>query len=96
MTPEQPPLPAKKIVDRHTPTGIAIYGWTEKQMREYANAAVLQERERCLAIFDLTMNDLNQTAKIENVFPPAKELIAWLSKRAKRSANAIRNQGETK
>ena len=45
-----PPLPAKQVVDRHIPTGIAIYGWTEKQMREYANAAVLKERENNIAL----------------------------------------------
>lgn len=35
---ELPDLPEKSAVDRHLPTGIVLYGYTEKAMREYGMA----------------------------------------------------------
>lgn len=39
MTP-LPPLPAKVQIDKHTPTGYIIYGYTVDQMRAYALDAI--------------------------------------------------------
>ena len=48
------PLPAKVPVDRHLPTGVVTYGWTEHQVRAYAIAEVAkaraEERERCAKV----------------------------------------------
>jgi hypothetical protein len=37
---ELPPLPDKVVVDKHLPTGICLYGYTPKQMQDYARAAL--------------------------------------------------------
>ena len=33
-----------------------VYGYTAKEMQEYARAAVLEERERCTTIFNTEIN----------------------------------------
>jgi hypothetical protein len=47
------PLPPKRVLDRHLPTGIALYGYGADDMRDYAAAAVAAERERCATIVDV-------------------------------------------
>jgi len=37
---ELPPLPDKVVVDKHLPTGVCIYGYTTKQMQDYARATL--------------------------------------------------------
>lgn len=37
---EYGPLPDRVVIDRHTPTGISIYGYTAQMMRDYAKAEV--------------------------------------------------------
>ena len=35
-----PPLPPRVPVDKHSPTGVAIYGYTHVMVRDYARACV--------------------------------------------------------
>lgn len=37
---ELPPLPPRVPVDKHSPTGVAIYGYTHVMVRDYARACV--------------------------------------------------------
>ena len=40
------PLPARVVVDRHTPTGVVTYGYTDAMVIAYAAEQVAKERER--------------------------------------------------
>jgi hypothetical protein len=42
-----PPLPPQRVLDRHLPTGVALYGYNADDLRAYAAASVAAERERC-------------------------------------------------
>lgn len=46
------PLPAKTVLDRHLPTGIALYGYTADQMRAYGSQERAVELERCAKIVE--------------------------------------------
>ena len=41
------PLPARVVVDRHIPTGVVTYGYTDEMVTAYAAEQVAAERERC-------------------------------------------------
>ena len=65
-----------------------IYGYTAKEMQEYAYAAVIQERERCAAICDAETN------------PTGYEQVSTYNSgcfnTAEYLADVIRNRGENK
>lgn len=39
------PLPPQRVLDRHLPTGVALYGYNADDMRAYATEQVAAERE---------------------------------------------------
>lgn len=48
MSGELPPLPPKRVINRHLPTGIALHGYNAEDMRAYAGAAVAAALEQAL------------------------------------------------
>ena len=46
MSGELPPLPPKRVINRHLPTGVALHGYNADDMRAYAGAAVAAARAR--------------------------------------------------
>ena len=46
MAGELPPLPPKRVINRHLPTGVALHGYNADDMRAYAAAAVAAARAR--------------------------------------------------
>ena len=52
-----PPLPARVPVDRHIPTGIVTYGYTDEMVRAYGAACAAVERERIAAWIEPQRND---------------------------------------
>lgn len=65
MGTELGPLPSKRVIDRHRPTNIAIYGYCAEDMRAYAAAEVAKEREHWRLLAASTAHDLSQ-ARIWN------------------------------
>lgn len=49
---DEVPLPEKVVVDRHLPTGVVIYAYTDDQLREYGRQRVQAERERCARVVE--------------------------------------------
>ena len=67
-----PPLPQKVQIDKHIPSGYVILGYTADQMRKYAEAAVVAERERCIAVATYELDSNGQAQAIE------AEIRAWM------------------
>ena len=44
------PLPMRVVVDRHIPTGIVMYGYTDNMVRTYAAEQVAAERARWIKV----------------------------------------------
>jgi hypothetical protein len=57
MNNDMPPLPPKVVTDRHIPTGIALYGYTDSMVRayarEYANSQVREVLEAMAELLSL-------------------------------------------
>jgi|Laugresp1bdmlbsn_1035097.scaffolds.fasta_scaffold40048_3 hypothetical protein len=73
-----PPLPQKVQIDKHIPSGYVILGYTADQMRKYAEAAVVAERERIALAWDACLHegtpcDMDIGASIR-----AGELVPWV------------------
>lgn len=57
---ESIPLPERTVVDRHLPTGIAIYGYTNGALREWRASiasAVLEEAAKACKLHDSMVGD---------------------------------------
>lgn len=66
---DEVPLPEKVVVDRHLPTGVVIYAYTDDQLREYG-------RQRVQAALESTAAELEALRKDAERY---RWLLDWLN-----------------
>lgn len=55
-------LPPQQVIDRHLPTGIAIYGYNAESMRAFRAEGEAATRECCAKLLDVTRAELQLAA----------------------------------
>ena len=81
-----PPLPPKRVINRHLPTGVALHGYNADDMRAYAAAAVAAERERWESAIGAVM-PLDFKFWHENATAERPEVAAWCIVNARKQSD---------
>jgi len=90
--PSSVPLPEKVVIDRHLPTGVAIYGYSAAQLAAYGDMRAAEERERCAEICEAVATAHGGVAEGPIAAERGKLVHEAMAAGATHCAHAIRQQ----